>query len=140
MLVHGLPRQQRQRGEPKNHSHYLSLPVHQGLCWWPCAVSCQKHFDGQFFFMWNAFGAATFSQFVTKICDVYQSGGLTKGVGDVYPCMTIDMDNIFLVPYWKTRRMPVTYLKRLKVTGLLLAGKKNEDNCLRSMDMNIYGK
>jgi hypothetical protein len=50
------------------------------------------------------------------------------------------MDNILLVPWLKTRRMPVTYLKRLKVTGLLLAGKNTKNNCLRSMDMNIYGK
>ena len=103
-------------------------------------MSCQKHFGSQFIFMWTAFGAATFSQFVSKICDVYQNKGLPKGVGDVYPCMTNNTGDIFLVPWWKTRRMPVTYLKRLKVTGLLLAGKKNEDNCLRLMDMNIYGK
>ena len=140
MLVHGLPRQQRHRGEPKNHPHYLSMPVHRALCWWLSAESCHKHFDGQFIFMWNAFNFLNFSQFVTKTCDVYQSEDLTKGVGDVYPCSTNNMDNILLVPYWKTRRMPVTYLKRLKVTGLLLAGKKNEDNCLRAMDMNIYGK
>ena len=57
MLVHGLPRQQRHRGEPKNHSHYLSLPVHRALCWWPSAMSCQKHFGSQFIFMWFTFGA-----------------------------------------------------------------------------------
>ena len=134
------PIQQRHRGEPKFYSHYWSLPVHRALCWWPSAESCHKHFDGQFIFMWIAFGAATFSQFVTKICDADQSEVLTTRVEDVYPCRTNNMDNIFLVPYWKTRRMPVTYLKRLKVTGLLLAGKKNEDNCLRLMDINIYGK
>ena len=59
MLVHGLPRQQRHRGEPKNHSHYLSLPVHRALCWWPSAESCQKNLDGQFIFLWIAYGAAT---------------------------------------------------------------------------------
>jgi len=105
------PSQQRHRGEPKNHSHYLSLPVHRALCWWPCAVSCQKHFDGQFIFMWNAFGAAmrnafeclnksgaaTFSQFVTKICDADQSEDLTKGVGDVYPCRTINTGCVLMV-------------------------------------------
>ena len=97
MLVHGLPRQQRQFGEPKFHSHYLSLPVHRALCWWHRAKPCHKHFDGQFIFLWNAFGAATFSQFVTKICDADQNEGLPKGLGDVYPCMTSNMDNMLMV-------------------------------------------
>jgi hypothetical protein len=97
MLVHGLPSQQRHRGEPKSHPHHLSLPVHRALCWWPRAESCLKHFDGQFIFMWTAFGAATFSQFVSKICDADQSEVLTKGVGDVYPCSTINMDNMLMV-------------------------------------------
>ena len=97
MLVHGLPRQQRHRGEPKKHSHYLSLPVHRALCWWPSAKSCQKHFDGQFIFLWIAYGALNFSQFVTKICDADQSEDLPKGVGDVYPCRTINMDNMLMV-------------------------------------------
>ena len=74
-------------------------------------MSCQKHFDGQFIFMWNAFGAAmrnafeclnksgaaTFSQFVTKICDADQSEDLTKGVGDVYPCRTINTGCVLMV-------------------------------------------
>jgi hypothetical protein len=82
------PRQQRHRGEPKNHPHHLSLPVHRTLCWWPRAKFCQKHFDGQFIFMWNAFATATFSQFVSKICDADQSEVLTTRVGDIYPCRT----------------------------------------------------
>ena len=118
------PSQQRQFGEPKNHSYYLSLPVHRALCWWPSAMSCQKHFGSQFIFMWNAFGAATFSQSVTKICDADQNEGLTTRVGDVYPCRTSNMGDILLVPWLKKRKMPGAYLKRLKVTGLLLAGKK----------------
>jgi hypothetical protein len=97
MLVHGLPSQQRQFGEPKNHPYHLSLPVHRALCWWPSAESCLKHFDGQFIFMWNAFGAATFSQSVTKICDADQSEVLTTRVVDVYPCSTINMDNMLMV-------------------------------------------
>jgi len=36
------PSQQRQFGEPKNHSYYLSLPVHRALCWWP-KVAKAKH-------------------------------------------------------------------------------------------------
>ena len=118
------PRQQRHRGEPKFHSHYLSLPVHRSLCWWPSAMSCQKHFDGQFIFMWNAYGAATFSQSVTKICDADQNKGLTKGEGDVCISRTSNMGDVLLVPWLKKRKMPGAYLKRLKITGLLLAGKK----------------
>jgi hypothetical protein len=50
------PRQQRHRGEPKNHPHHLSL--HRALSWWQRGESCQKHFNGQFIFLWVAFGAA----------------------------------------------------------------------------------
>jgi len=32
----------RQFGEPKNHSHYWSLPVHRALCWW-LKVAKAKH-------------------------------------------------------------------------------------------------
>jgi len=77
------PRQQRHRGEPKKILYHLSLPVHRALCWWHRAKSCQKYFDGQFFFMWTAYGVATFSQSVTKICDADQNEGLTTRVGDV---------------------------------------------------------
>ena len=97
MLVHGLPHKQRHRGEPKNHPHHLSLPVHRALCWWPSAKSCQKHFDGQFIFMWIAFGAATFSQFLSKICDVDQNEGLTTRVWKVCPCRTINMGDMLMV-------------------------------------------
>ena len=55
-------RQQRHRGEPKNHPHHSSLPVHRALCWWPCAVSCQKHFGSQFIFLWTATGAANWQE------------------------------------------------------------------------------
>jgi hypothetical protein len=51
------PRQQRHRGEPKNHPHYLSLPVHRALCWWPSAKSYLKHFNGEFIFLLFAFNA-----------------------------------------------------------------------------------
>jgi hypothetical protein len=37
----------------------------------------------------NESGAGTFSQSVTKICDVDQNEGLTKGVGHDYPCRTV---------------------------------------------------
>ena len=67
MLVHGLPRQQRHRGEPKNHPHHLSLPVHRALCWWPSAKSCHKHFDGQFIFMWNAFNSLNWQEKFHKV-------------------------------------------------------------------------
>jgi hypothetical protein len=52
------PRQQRHRGEPKNHPHHLSLPVHRALCCGPSAVSYLKHFNVKFIFLWftlNAF-------------------------------------------------------------------------------------
>ena len=45
----------------------------------------------------NESGAATFSQFVTKICDVDQNEGLTTRVGDVYLCRTSNMDNMLMV-------------------------------------------
>jgi len=72
----------------------------------------------------NESGAAILSQFVTKICDADQSEGLPKGEGDVYPCRTINMGDVLLVPWLKKRKMPGAYLKRLRITGLLLAGKK----------------
>ena len=51
--------------------------------------------------MWNGFGAATFSQFVSKICDVYPNEGLTKGVGDVYPCSRLLLYNQYVFqPFW----------------------------------------
>lgn len=56
------PRQQRHRGEPKNHPHHLLLPVHRALCWWHRGESCQKHFNGQFIFLWVAFGAANWQE------------------------------------------------------------------------------
>jgi len=45
----------------------------------------------------NESGAAILSQFVTKICDVDQNEGLPKGEGDVYLCMTSNMDNMLMV-------------------------------------------
>jgi len=55
-------RQQRHRGEPKNHPHHLSLPVHRALCRWRRGESWQKHFDGQFNFLWVAFGALNWQE------------------------------------------------------------------------------
>jgi hypothetical protein len=45
----------------------------------------------------NKSGAATFSQSVTKICDLDQSEDLTKREGEVYPCMTSNMGDMLMV-------------------------------------------
>ena len=45
----------------------------------------------------NKSGAATFSQSVTKICDLDQNEGLTKRVGAVYPCNTINTGCVLMV-------------------------------------------
>ena len=67
MLVHGLPRQQRHRGEPKNHAHHLSLPVHRALCWWHHTKSYQKHLDGQFIFLWFTLNALNWQEKFHKV-------------------------------------------------------------------------
>jgi hypothetical protein len=84
---------ERQRSEGESYPENLFLRVHRALNWLHRAESCQKHFDGQFS-LCNAFGAATFSQFVTKTCDVDQNEDLTTWEGDFYPCKSINMDNM----------------------------------------------
>jgi hypothetical protein len=45
----------------------------------------------------NKSGAGTFSQSVTKICDLDQNEGLTKGVGHDYPCnIRLLLDNQYV--------------------------------------------
>ena len=45
----------------------------------------------------NKSGAGTFSQSVTKICDVDQNEGLTNRVGDDYPCSTTNTGCVLTV-------------------------------------------
>ncbi|MFT4747768.1 MAG: hypothetical protein ACI8XG_001851 [Congregibacter sp.] len=90
---------ERQRSERENYPENLSLRVHRALSWLHRAESCENDLDGQFIFLWISFNAAyaqdlaslnlseaaTFSKFVTKICDLDQNKGLTNLVWDVYP-------------------------------------------------------
>jgi hypothetical protein len=104
------------RGEPKITPHHLSLRVHRALSWWQRPESCENHLDGQFIFLRIAFNAAyaqdfacqylceaaTFSQFVTKICDLDQNKGLTKLVWVDYPSsIQLLLDNQYVFqPFW----------------------------------------
>jgi hypothetical protein len=68
------------RAEPAHYAHHLSLRIHR-------AESYQNHLDGQFILLWFVFNAAytqnleclnvseaaTFSEFMTKICDLNQN-------------------------------------------------------------------
>jgi hypothetical protein len=80
------------------------------------AESCENDLDGQFIFLWIAFNsayaqdlarlnlseAATFSQFVSKICDLDQNKDLTMLVWDVYPSsIRLLLDNQYVFkPFW----------------------------------------
>jgi hypothetical protein len=102
---------ERQRLERDSYPENLSLRVHRALSWLHRAESCQNDFDGRFISLWTALvslmldtleclnesGAATFSQFVTKICDVDQNEGLTTRVWKVCPCRTINMGDMLMV-------------------------------------------
>jgi hypothetical protein len=93
------PLKQRHRGERNNHPHHLSPRLYRALSGLHLAESCENDLDDQFTFLWLAFNAAyeqdlaclnvteaaTFSQFVTKICDVDHNQDLTKLIWDVYP-------------------------------------------------------
>jgi hypothetical protein len=107
---------ERQRSERESYPENLSLRVHRALSWLHRAESCENDLDGQFIFLWIAFNAAyaqdlaylnlseaaTFSQFVTKICDLDQNKGLTNLVWDVYPSsIRLLLDNQYVFqPFW----------------------------------------
>jgi hypothetical protein len=107
---------ERQRSERESYPENLSLRVHRALSWLHRAESCENDLDGQFIFLWIAFNAAhaqelaclnlseaaTFSQFVSKICDLDQNKGLTKLVWDVYPSsIRLLLDNQYVFqPFW----------------------------------------
>ncbi|PKG96928.1 hypothetical protein [Paraglaciecola sp. MB-3u-78] len=75
------------------------------------AESCQNDLDGKFLLLWFAFNAAyaqdiaclnvneaaTFSQFVTKTCDLDQDKGLTKLVWVGCPSEMINMGFMLMV-------------------------------------------
>ena len=83
---------QRQRAKRETYPTNLSLRVNRALSWLKCYESCQNDLDDQYTFICNAFNAAyaqdfechnlneatTFSQFVTKICDLNQNKDLIK--------------------------------------------------------------
>jgi hypothetical protein len=105
---------ERQRLERDSYPENLSLRVHRALSWLYLAESSKNDLDGQFIFLWLAFHAtyaqdltslhlskaATFSQFVTKICDCdhNQNQDLTKLVWDIYPISTgLILDNPYVL-------------------------------------------
>lgn len=103
---------ERQRSERKSYPENLSLRVHRALSWLYLAESCKNDLDGQFIFLWLAFNAAyaqdltslhlseaaTFSQFVSKICDFDHNQDLTKLVWDIYPISTgLLLDNPYVL-------------------------------------------
>jgi hypothetical protein len=75
------------RGKQAHYAHHLSLRVVHTLSWFYRSESCQNNPDGQFVFLWVAFNAAyaedlaclnaseaaTFSEFMTKICNLNQN-------------------------------------------------------------------
>ena len=104
------------RAERAHYPHHVSLRVDRTLNWLHRAESCENDLDGQFIFLWISFNAAyaqeleclnlseaaTFSQFVSKICDLDQNKGLTKLVWDAYPSsirLLIDNKYVFQ-PFW----------------------------------------
>jgi hypothetical protein len=107
---------QRHRAEQAHYPNQLSLRVHRALSWLHRAESCENDLDGQFILLLIAFKAAfaqdfeclnlseaaTFSQFVSKICDLDQNKDLTKLVWDVYPSsIRLLLDNQYVFqPFW----------------------------------------
>jgi hypothetical protein len=102
---------ERQRLEGESYPENLSLRAHRTLSWLKRSESCHNHLDGQFIFLWISFNtayaqdlespnlseAATFSQFVSKICNLDSKQGLTNLVWDVYPnSIRLLLDNLYV--------------------------------------------
>jgi hypothetical protein len=107
---------QRHHAERENYPHNLSLRLHRSLSWLHHSESSHNGPDGQFIFLWIAFNAAyaqdleclnlseaaTFSQFVSKICNLDSKQNLTNLVWDVYPSsirLLLDNQCVFQ-PFW----------------------------------------